>query len=979
MKNNLQILTNNGVLELNNWIQINQENREFSKNLIVQALETKFYNNALPIYKCYITDSVYKLVVLILHNDKSGIIEENDIIRINRIISGSTNDSSGKIAVIKNYEILYSISKEDELELSPSDTKIILSEIQRDSKTKENMNNNNHEYSRNDFLLNIKKELNSVINNRVLKQNILIDDTNSNKEIIFNPDQNNKINTLKIDTINMNTINKNKLVNKFDPNFLNSLKSNSIFNMQNQNLNLNLNSDKYLKDKIESNERLTTNETSNNVIDHFKRNNESNNRNDKPNNIGNNSISNNIKMNDSYENYSGKNVGYINSLNKTHIFHDNSIRENKIMSKNSNRHVREFNKQEKDEEEIINLLEEDDIDDEKNRNYLYQTRHINYAKNNLNVGSNNSAPYSNENNYNYIDQRNSYNSESNKEYIYKQNIQQQRLLNSNTNIPQNINSDHNIYHNKIQYFNNYGNNVNDNSRTNNYNNNYLNNSNRQNNSIIRTNSHQIWKNKKNDVSNFCIDDRFEILNSTRKTDIIKNLTTLNSQIFIRVRCLYKSEKRSYQNKTKNVFNFNVIDSEGSEMPITCFDLTCDKFYDMIEVNSVYEISGGYLKVNDKKFTRVNSDLKLYLDENTILRKLQDKSLMNLIPTQKYNFVKIEKIATLPLNKIIDILCYILEIKETKTVTSKKSNKDTILKVLRVTDDTLFKIDVSIWGQNANENYYPGQILAIRYVKVGEFKGRNLSVCDSVSMQFEPSFSEALEMREKVNKYDGVFKELPHFINEVYGIDNNGMKIINISDLVNYLNTLNVENVTLGDCVVKGSVVQMIHAEKNYYSGCPVCKKKLSIEENYFCVKCKQNYNKAVNYFHINLLIKDETGELGLDILGENAEIILAIKCDEYKEIFESNNDDKLFEISDKLEFQTYFFTLIPRITMFENKSNKRFTCVKFTKIDKDDSTRLKEIDNYCSNRLFDYHEDLNEISFTRNNNYKSFISRGNLK
>lgn len=994
MKNNLQILTNNGVLELNNWMQVNNESREFSKNLIVQVLENKFYNDTLPIYKCYITDSVYKLVVLILHNEKAGRIEENDIIKINRITSGSTNDSSGKMAVIKNYEILYRDSKEDELELSPSDTKIILSEIQRESNTNENLNYAN-KYTRNDLLLNIKNELNSVLNPTVLKQNLLTNGNNdNNKERVMNQDQN-KINTLKIDTINMNTINKNKLVNKFDPNFLNNFKSNSLFNIHDQNLNLNLNSDQYLREKPDSNEIHIKNEKPSNDKEYYKRNETNYNKNINPNNniANNNNISNNTYRNSNYDNYVGKNINGLNSIRNSKL-NDISGRENRNMSNNSKNYALDSKIQDNDDEDIINLLEDEENeirnnfyqnrDSVKNNMYNFNNKEINRNNNInqhfINVRENNLASNFIENNYRNNYQNTFYNNAINKKNFYPPNVQQQRSLNQNTNIPSNNNNNfnHNPNNNRINNQISF----NDHSKQYNYNNNsnYTNNSAKQFNSIARNNPNQIVRYKKNNasISNLSLDERFDNLNSIRKPDVIKNLTTLNTQIFLRVRCLYKSEKKTYQNNTKNVFNFNVIDSEGSEMPITCFDLICDKFYDLIEVNSIYEISGGYLKVNDKRFTRVNSDLKLYLDESTILRKVKDTFVSEFIPTQKYNFVKIEKISTLSLNKIIDLLCYVLEIKETKTITSKKSNRDTNLKVLRVTDDTFFKIDVSIWGSYANENYCPGQILAIRYVKIGEFKGRNLSVCDSVSMQFEPNFSEALEMKEKIKNYEGEFKDLPHFINEVYGLENNGMKIINIGDLVNYLNSLNVDNVTLGECIVKGTVLQMIHSEKNYYSGCPVCKKKLSIEENNYCVKCKQNYEKSVKYFHINLVIKDETGELGLDILGENAENILAIKCDEYKELFEGNLDEKLYEVSDKLEFQTYYFTLIPRIAIFENKSNKRFTCAKFEKIDKDESTRLKEMEEYRTNRFVNYNEDLNEMNNSRNNHFKSFINRGDI-
>ncbi len=1033
MKNNtsyFQILTNNGVWELNNFIQTNDENRELRKNIIVQVLETKFYNETLPIYKCYITDSVYKLVVLILHNDNSGKIEENDIIRINKITSGNTNNSSGKIAIIKNYEILFSNKfnyKEDNLELSLNDTRIVLSEIQKEMNNNEYISNhiNNKEINKlsnncnqrtvnenNGILYNIEKGINSMLNNNY--SNLPNQGVNNKDENIQNKSNNikhsNKINTLKIETINMNTINKNKSVNKLDPIFFNNM-DNPLFNRHNQNLNLKLNSDNYL----------------NNPIDNV--------------NLKNNNYSKEKSLVENNHKLYGK-----TKLKNFYEKYDNNHNYNKKMIQTTN-----FSKYDnfilEEDDDIINLLEEEDKFFNSNLNEDLNNNLINYNEYIRKIGEDKANFLKNtkeiyQNNFKFVN--NNQKREINNDCINMNRIP----INKNNQNVDSIDNRLNIsnYFNKISVQRNseesLGNHPNNNfnktvyssyQNQNNYdkmNNirndeNFITNNNTTNkskismnslnsNAYLRTSSHIFNKSVTNSIStknisntntNSFTKEQINQLNNNRKPDLIRTLSTFSKNIFLRIRVLFKSEKKGYQSNTKNVFNFNVIDSEGSEMPITCFDSSCEKFFDLIQTNNLYEINGGYLKINDKKFTRVNSDLKLYLDESTTIQKISEQSLKDFIPIQKYNFVKIEKIAKLPLNKIIDVLCYVLEVKENKTVLSKKSNKSTNLTILKVTDETLFKTDLSIWGNYANENYYPGQVLALRYVKIGEFKGRNISVCDSVSMQIDPEFSEAIEMKEKIRNNNQNFKELPNYIEEMYGIkDNEGIIIIKISDLNNYLDSLNVENITLGDCVVKATVLQFLHSEKNFYSGCPICKKKFQIEENtnllednnnfnlitnninnnfdiensikknninldknsnneksknrndfetnsnsnktYYCMKCKQNYENYVNYFHINFLIRDLNGELSIDILGENAEYILGVKCDEYKFFIETNIQEKLNEISNNIEMQTFYFTLAPRIAFIENKRSKKFTCVKFSKIEIYDKFYLEEIKKY---------------------------------
>ena len=51
------------------------------------------------------------------------------------------------------------------------------------------------------------------------------------------------------------------------------------------------------------------------------------------------------------------------------------------------------------------------------------------------------------------------------------------------------------------------------------------------------------------------------------------------------------------------------------MQCTCFNKTVNKFYNLIEEDHLYEIRGGYVKINDKKYTRIKADYKIVLDEN----------------------------------------------------------------------------------------------------------------------------------------------------------------------------------------------------------------------------------------------------------------------------------------------------------------------------------------------------------------------------
>ena len=64
--------------------------------------------------------------------------------------------------------------------------------------------------------------------------------------------------------------------------------------------------------------------------------------------------------------------------------------------------------------------------------------------------------------------------------------------------------------------------------------------------------------------------------------------------------------------------------------MSCYNKAVDKFYDIIEEDQLYEIKGGYVKLNDKKYTRIESDYKIVLDENSKITKKLDKEQLKKI-------------------------------------------------------------------------------------------------------------------------------------------------------------------------------------------------------------------------------------------------------------------------------------------------------------------------------------------------------------
>lgn len=405
---------------------------------------------------------------------------------------------------------------------------------------------------------------------------------------------------------------------------------------------------------------------------------------------------------------------------------------------------------------------------------------------------------------------------------------------------------------------------------------------------------------------------------------LKHLTTFSRDFIIFVRVTKKSEIKNFSQNTPGksagkLFYFIVLDRDGSEMQVTCFNKAADKFYDEVKENEVYEIKGGYVKINDKKFTTVKSDYKIVLDENSSIIRKNDSGI---IKTHNLSFIKINQIQSIPLYSIIDLCAVVLEV--TDKVTKHTRNGDQFMKKIVIGDSSKYKIELSLWRVHANLDVRVGDLILLKHVKVGDFNGRNISTFDETSIVLNPSnIKEINELSLFVSSYKEQYLELDRSGKDGAlmggGISMDGDKY-NISYIKDILDTLDETEDVSNFSWIKATVTQIIHNEKNYYMGCgdKNCKRKLILNDagKYTCPSCNKIYDRPTYYYTLSVRVKDCSFEFWIDIFGKNAESLMKMTAEEYKDILMSRNVVKLKEISDKIEFKQFYFSIKPKMQMY---------------------------------------------------------------
>ncbi len=433
---------------------------------------------------------------------------------------------------------------------------------------------------------------------------------------------------------------------------------------------------------------------------------------------------------------------------------------------------------------------------------------------------------------------------------------------------------------------------------------------------------------------------------------LKQLTTFSRDFIIFIRVTKKSDIKIFETRYNHHYNYNpsyinnsnqgklfyfdVMDKDGNEMQCTCFNKSVDKFFLLIEEGHLYEIKGGYVKLNDKKYSRIKSDYKIVLDENSKIRKIVDNGI---IKKQSANFIKIKDIQNMSLYSIIDICVVVLDVGEKMIKNTRNGNQP--LKKLIVGDVSKYKIEVSLWRTYSDTRVKFGDILLINNIKIGEFKGRTLTTFDETCIKINPPdtniYVKELEQFLSKNDLKGEFLELEMISNlnqekkkENEQNNNNSMHIKEVLDLLDDID--DVKNLSK----ITATVTQILHNEKNFYGGCADrnCKRKLKYENGEFlCPNCNKSCKIPTYYYTLSLRVKDASCEYWIDIFGKTAESIMKYTAEEYKEFCMNKDENKLKEITDGIEFKIFNFWVKPKLQVYNTISKKKLYAYKIEEID----------------------------------------------
>ncbi|XVE99955.1 hypothetical protein REPUB_Repub03eG0244500 [Reevesia pubescens] len=412
---------------------------------------------------------------------------------------------------------------------------------------------------------------------------------------------------------------------------------------------------------------------------------------------------------------------------------------------------------------------------------------------------------------------------------------------------------------------------------------------------------------------------------------------------IKARVTKKGELRRYNNARGEgkVFSFDLLDSDGGEIRVTCFNAVVDQFYNQIEAGKIYFISRGLLKPAKKTYNHLNNEHEIFLDNTSTVQPCYEDD--NRIPWQQFHFRTISDVEDMESNSIVDLIGMVSFISPAASI-MKKNGTATQKRTLHLKDMSGRSVELTLWGafcdvegQKLQSLCDSGEfpVLAVKAGRVSDFSGKAVGTVATTQLFINPDSPEAGRLKE-------------WFVSE--GRNTPSVSISretsSMSRTDNRKTISQIKDERLGtsekpDWITVVATVAYIKLDNFCYTACPImngdrqCNKKVTNngDGKWWCDKCDRSVDECDYRYIIQFQIQDHTGITWVTAFQESGEDLMGVSAkDLYYLRHENQNDEKFMEIMRQVMFNKYIFKLKVKEETFSDEQRVKSTVVKVEKI-----------------------------------------------
>ncbi|WRX33363.1 K Homology domain [Theobroma cacao] len=413
---------------------------------------------------------------------------------------------------------------------------------------------------------------------------------------------------------------------------------------------------------------------------------------------------------------------------------------------------------------------------------------------------------------------------------------------------------------------------------------------------------------------------------------------------IKARVTAKGDLRRYNNARGDgkVFSFDLLDSDGGEIRVTCFNAVVDRFYDVIEVGRVYLISKGSLKPAQKNFNHLKNEWEIFLESNSTVELCPNED--GSIPRQQFSFRPISEIDSAENNSILDVIGIVITVNPSVPIL-RKNGMETQRRILNLKDASGKSVELTLWGDFCNKEgqklqemvdsgFFP--VLAVKAGKVSDFNGKSIGTISSTQLFINPDCPEAQGLRDWFEKGGRNTASISISKENLPGGSKN-----EIRKTLSQIRDEGLGRSDKPDWVTARATVVFIKTDNFCYTACPLmigdrqCNKKVARSGNkrWLCDRCNQEFEECEYRYLLQVQIQDHTGLTWVTAFQESGEEILGCSAKElYSLKYELQDDTRFGEIICSRLFNQYVFKLKIKEELYGDEQRVKITVVKAEKV-----------------------------------------------
>lgn len=420
---------------------------------------------------------------------------------------------------------------------------------------------------------------------------------------------------------------------------------------------------------------------------------------------------------------------------------------------------------------------------------------------------------------------------------------------------------------------------------------------------------------------------------------------------IKARVTAKGELRHYNNQRGDgkVFHFDLLDSDGGEIRVTCFNAVADQFYHQVEAGKIYLVSRGSLKPAQKNFNHLHNDLEIFLDMTSMVQLCYEDDAS--IPRQQFHFRPINDVEGMENNSVVDLIGVVSYISPTASL-MRKNGTETQKRTLHLRDMSGRSVELTLWGNFCNDDGLRLQhmcdsgvfpILAVKAGRVSDFNGKVVGTISTTQLFIEPDFPEAHRLKEWFEK------EGKNTQSVSISRDSLSVGRADIRKTVSQIKDEGLGTKEKPDWITVSATIVYIKCDNFCYTACPImigdrpCNKKVmnNGDGRWHCDRCDQSVVECDYRYILQFQIQDHTGLTWVTAFQECAEEIMGMSAkDLYSLKYVDQNDEKFGEVVRNATFTKYLFKLKVKEETFSDEQRVKSTVVKAERYNYSSETRF---------------------------------------